>query len=239
MLGFRGASRYIARVFRDCFELECAAMRKVRDELGLTNVELMVPFVRTLRRSASRCSRCSRRTAGARQERPAHRDDVRAARPTRSSPTSSSSIFDGFSIGSNDLTQLTLGLDRDSGLVAEALRRARPGGEGACSHMAIRACRKAGQVRRHLRPGPVRPSRPRALADGAGHREPVAQSRYGGVDLDGAGRGAAAADASKSQRLRSSRCFSRFHSFSRSSARLSCLSLPGRAPISSLMRPLL
>ena len=79
MLGFRGASRYIAPDFRECFELECAAMRKVRDELGFTNVELMVPFVRTRRRSPRGHRSAEEERAGAGQERPQDRHDVRAA----------------------------------------------------------------------------------------------------------------------------------------------------------------
>ena len=97
-------------------------------------------------------------------------------------------LFDGFSIGSNDLTQLTLGLDRDSGLVAESFDERDAGGEGACSRMAIRACRKHGKYVGICGQGPSDHPGPRALADGAGHRQPVAQPGYGGVDLDGARR---------------------------------------------------
>ncbi len=79
MLGFRGASRYIAASFRDCFELECAAMKKVRNELGFTNVELMVPFVRTVKRGASGRGATRSQWSKARSERPAHRHDVRTA----------------------------------------------------------------------------------------------------------------------------------------------------------------
>ena len=79
MLGFRGASRYIAADFRDCFELECEAMRKVRNELGLTNVELMVPFVRTLEEARHVVQLLADNGLEARPERPAARHDVRAA----------------------------------------------------------------------------------------------------------------------------------------------------------------
>ncbi|MDR2031795.1 MAG: phosphoenolpyruvate synthase [Azoarcus sp.] len=119
MLGFRGASRYIAASFRDCFELECAAMKKVRNLIGLTNVQIMIPFVRTLAEAESVV-------------------DLLAAHGLKRGDNGLKLImmceipsnallaeqflqhFDGFSIGSNDLTQLTLGLDRDSGLVAHA-----------------------------------------------------------------------------------------------------------------------
>ena len=92
MLGFRGASRYLAASFRDCFELECEALRKVRDELGLTNVELMVPFVRTRGRGAPRHRAAGAERPAARRERPAHRHDVRAALERAARRRSSSSI---------------------------------------------------------------------------------------------------------------------------------------------------
>ncbi len=85
--------------------------------------------------------------------------------------------FDGFSIGSNDMTQLTLGLDRDSALVAGGFDERDP----AVLHMlelAIKACKKRGQVRRHLRPGPLRPPRPGRVAPARGHRVDVAQPRH-------------------------------------------------------------
>ena len=117
MLGFRGASRYISDQFRDCFELECRAMKKVRDEMGFTNVEIMVPFVRTVDE--------------ARQvvELLAENGLVRGENGLRlimmcELPANAILAeqflehFDGFSVGSNDLTQLTLGLDRDSGIIA-------------------------------------------------------------------------------------------------------------------------
>ena len=143
MLGFRGASRYIAPSFRQCFEMECLAMRKVRNELGLTNVEIMVPFVRTL----GECKQVinllaenglARGVDGIRLimmcELPANA--ILAERFLE--------FFDGFSIGSNDLTQLTLGLDRDSGLVAGAFDERDPA-VLAMLHLAIQACLKAGK----------------------------------------------------------------------------------------------
>jgi pyruvate,water dikinase len=117
MLGFRGAARYIAKDFRDCFELECLAMRKVREELGLTNVELMIPFVRTLTEA--------RQVEEILAEYGLKRG-VNGLRLIMMCEIPSNALlaeeflnyFDGFSIGSNDLTQLTLGMDRDSGLMA-------------------------------------------------------------------------------------------------------------------------
>src|SRR5450830_13743 len=117
MLGFRGAARYIAKDFQDCFELECLAMRKVREELGLTNVELMIPFVRTLEEA--------RQVEEILAEYGLKRG-VNGLRLIMMCEIPSNALlaeeflnyFDGFSIGSNDLTQLTLGMDRDSGLMA-------------------------------------------------------------------------------------------------------------------------
>jgi len=119
MLGYRGAARYIAEDFRDCFELECLAMRKVREEIGLTNVELMIPFVRTLDEARA----VVEILAGFGLKRGEH-----GLRLIMMCEVPSNAIlaeefleyFDGFSIGSNDLTQLTLGVDRDSGLLANS-----------------------------------------------------------------------------------------------------------------------
>ena len=91
-------------------------------------------------------------------------------------------IFDGFSIGSNDLTQLTLGLDRDSAIVAHLFDERDPAVKKLLS-MAINAAKRQGQVHRHLRPGPVRPSGPGRVADGAGHRVGVAEPRHRGRHL--------------------------------------------------------
>ena len=95
-------------------------------------------------------------------------------------------MFDGFSIGSNDLTQLTLGLDRDSAIVANLFDERDPAVKKLLS-MAITRRARQGQVHRHLRPGPERPSGPRRMADGTGHRVGVAQSRHGGRYLAAAG----------------------------------------------------
>ncbi len=143
MLGFRGASRYIAPNFRECFELECAAMRKVRDDLGLTNVEIMVPFVRTL----EECKQTMRLLEANGLKR-----GVNGLRIVMMCELPSNAVladqfleyFDGFSIGSNDLTQLTLGLDRDSGLVAGAFDERDPAVK-VMLKMAISACLRQGK----------------------------------------------------------------------------------------------
>ncbi len=140
MLGFRGAARYLAESYRACFDLECAALRKVRDELGLTNVELMVPFVRTVDEA--------RRVVALLAENGLRRGE-NGLRIVMMCELPSNALlaeaflehFDGFSIGSNDLTQLTLGLDRDSGLVAEEFDERNPAVKALLA-MSIRACRK-------------------------------------------------------------------------------------------------
>ncbi len=143
MLGFRGASRYVAESFRDCFELECAAMRKVRDELGLTNVELMVPFVRTVGEAKQVLGLLE--ASGLERGRNGLRIVMMCELPSNAILADEFlELFDGFSIGSNDLTQLTLGLDRDSGLVAEGFDE-RDAAVKALLAMAIRACRKQGK----------------------------------------------------------------------------------------------
>ena len=144
MLGFRGASRYIAPEFHECFALECAAMKRVRDEMGLTNVELMVPFVRTLDEAEDvvallRAQGLARGENGLRVimmcEIPSNA--VLADRFLEH--------FDGFSIGSNDMTQLTLGVDRDAGGPIASAFDERDDAVKAMLSMAIAACRKAGK----------------------------------------------------------------------------------------------
>jgi len=143
MLGFRGASRYVAPDFRACFEMECAALRKVRNELGLTNVELMVPFVRTVREAAGVLDLLKKNDLQRGQN--GLRIVMMCELPSNAILAEEFlEYFDGFSIGSNDLTQLTLGLDRDSGLVAAAFDE-RDGAVKALLSMAIRACRKQGK----------------------------------------------------------------------------------------------
>jgi pyruvate,water dikinase len=143
MLGFRGASRYVAPDFRACFEMECAALRKVRGELGLTNVEIMVPFVRTVREAAGVLDLLKQNQLQRGQD--GLRIVMMCELPSNAVLAEEFlEYFDGFSIGSNDLTQLTLGLDRDSGLVAAAFDE-RDGAVKAMLSMAIRACRKHGK----------------------------------------------------------------------------------------------
>jgi pyruvate,water dikinase len=140
MLGFRGAARYIAPTFRECFELECAALRKVRETLGLTNVELMVPFVRTLGEARAVMELLDKN--GLKRGTNGLRIVMMCELPSNAVLAEQFlELFDGFSIGSNDLTQLTLGLDRDSGLVAETFDE-RDAAVKALLAMAIRACRK-------------------------------------------------------------------------------------------------
>jgi len=143
MLGFRGASRYLAESFRACFEIECEALRKVRGELGLSNVEIMVPFVRTVDEARRVVELMARN--GLRRGENGLRIVMMCELPSNALLADAFlEYFDGFSIGSNDLTQLTLGLDRDSGLVAEEFDE-RNAAVKALLAMAIRACRKQGK----------------------------------------------------------------------------------------------
>jgi len=117
MLGFRGAGRYVAQSFRDCFELECRAMKKVRDEMGYINVEIMVPFVRTVQEAREVVELLAQN--GLKRGENGLRLIMMCEIPSNALLAEEFlQYFDGFSIGSNDLTQLTLGLDRDSSLVA-------------------------------------------------------------------------------------------------------------------------
>ncbi|MDF1822125.1 MAG: phosphoenolpyruvate synthase [Alcanivoracaceae bacterium] len=141
MLGFRGASRYISENFRDCFELECRAMRKVRDEMGFTNVEIMVPFVRTVGEAEQVIDLLAKN--GLKRGENGLRVIMMCELPTNALLASEFvQHFDGFSIGSNDLTQLTLGLDRDSGIVSHLFDERDPAVKALLS-MAIQACNKA------------------------------------------------------------------------------------------------
>ncbi|MGY0219279.1 phosphoenolpyruvate synthase [Endozoicomonadaceae bacterium StTr2] len=143
MLGFRGASRYISDSFQDCFELECRAMKRVREELGLTNVELMVPFVRTVDEAAQVVDIMGR--FGLKRGENGLRLIMMCELPSNALLAEEFlEHFDGFSIGSNDMTQLALGLDRDSGLIAHLFDE-RNGAVKALLSMAIQACRKKGK----------------------------------------------------------------------------------------------
>ncbi len=143
MLGFRGASRYIADSFRECFELECRALKKVRDEMGLTNVEIMVPFVRTVSEAAQVIQLL--KANGLERGKNGLRVIMMCEIPSNAILADQFlQHFDGFSIGSNDMTQLTLGLDRDSGIVAGQFDERDPAVKIMLA-MAIQACRKAGK----------------------------------------------------------------------------------------------
>ncbi|PSV25465.1 MULTISPECIES: phosphoenolpyruvate synthase [unclassified Photobacterium] len=143
MLGFRGASRYISPVFEDCFELETQAMKRVRNEMGLKNVEIMIPFVRTPSEAASVIELLAKNDL---------RRGDQGLKVIMMCELPSNAVladdflkyFDGFSIGSNDMTQLTLGLDRDSGDVAHLFDERNPAVK-AMLKMAIDAATKAGK----------------------------------------------------------------------------------------------
>ena len=144
MIGFRGAARYIAPEFRDCFELECRAIRKVRDVMGLTNVEVMIPFVRTLKEAESVVQIL--KDFGLERGKNGLRLIMMCELPTNAVLAEQYlEYFDGFSIGSNDMTQLTLGIDRDSGGSIAASFDERNDAVKAMLSMAIQACRKQGK----------------------------------------------------------------------------------------------
>jgi pyruvate,water dikinase len=143
MIGYRGAARYISADFRECFAMECDAIKRVRNDMGLTNVEVMIPFVRTLEEAEQVIAIL------------ADNDLVRGENGLRiimmcELPSNALLAdqfldhFDGFSIGSNDLTQLTLGLDRDSGLIAHLFDERNPAVKALLS-MAIKACKARGK----------------------------------------------------------------------------------------------
>lgn len=143
MLGFRGASRYISNQFAECFAMECRAMKFVRDEMGLTNVELMIPFVRTLD-EARRCTEIME-SRGLKRGENGLRLNMMCEIPSNAVLAEQFlEYFDGFSIGSNDMTQLALGLDRDSGLVAASFDERDPAVKALLA-MAIKACREKGK----------------------------------------------------------------------------------------------
>ncbi len=143
MLGFRGAARYIDAAFRPCFELECRALRRVREEMGLVNVQVMVPFVRTVAeaRAVTELLAANGLKRGV--------DELKLIMMCELPSNALLAdeflqYFDGMSIGSNDLTQLTLGLDRDSALVAQSFDE-RDAAVKALIAMAIAACRRQGK----------------------------------------------------------------------------------------------
>ena len=143
MIGFRGASRYLAPSFRACFDMECEAIRRVRDDMGLGNLEIMIPFVRTLDEA--------RGVSDLLEQNGLKRGD-KGLRVIMMCELPSNAVlaeefleyFDGFSIGSNDMTQLTLGLDRDSGLIAHSFDERNPAVLKMLD-MSITACSRAGK----------------------------------------------------------------------------------------------
>ncbi len=143
MIGFRGASRYIDESFQECFELECKALKYIRDEMGLTNIWAMVPFVRTLEEGRKVIQIMKK--FGLTQGENGLKIIMMCELPSNALLANEFlDIFDGFSIGSNDLTQLTLGLDRDSGLVADLFDE-RNAAVKKLLAMAIYNCKKRGK----------------------------------------------------------------------------------------------
>ena len=143
MLGFRGASRYISETFRDCFYLECEALKKVRNEMGFTNVEVMVPFVRTVGEAKQVVELLADK--GLRRGENGLKVIMMCELPANAILADQFlEHFDGFSIGSNDLTQLTLGIDRDSGIIAHLFDERNDAVRVLLSN-AIEACKVAGK----------------------------------------------------------------------------------------------
>ena len=143
MLGFRGAARYVAESFRPCFELECAAIRKVRNDMGLRNVQLMIPFVRTVRQARDVIAALA--ANGLERGKDGLKIIMMSELPSNALLAEQFlEYFDGMSIGSNDMTQLTLGIDRDSALVADAFDE-RDDAVKALLAMTIAACKKQGK----------------------------------------------------------------------------------------------
>ena len=143
MLGFRGAGRYAADSFRPCFDLECAALRKVRNEMGLTNVEIMIPFVRTVAQAKEVIDILAEN--GLERGKDGLKIIMMSELPTNALLAEKYLVhFDGMSIGSNDMTQLALGLDRDSALVADIFDE-RDEAVLALLGMTIKACREQGK----------------------------------------------------------------------------------------------
>ena len=144
MLGFRGASRYIAPSFYDCFALECRAMKRVRDEMGLTNVEVMIPFVRTIAEARGVIGLLARN--GLERGKNGLRVIMMCEIPSNALLADRFlEYFDGFSIGSNDMTQLTLGVDRDSGGPIAPTFDERDDAVKAMLAMSIEACQRHGR----------------------------------------------------------------------------------------------
>lgn len=143
MLGFRGAGRYVAESFKDCFALECAAVKRVRNDMGLTNVEVMIPFVRTVAQAEAVVKQLA--SEGLKRGENDLKVIMMCEIPSNALLADQFlEHFDGFSIGSNDMTQLTLGLDRDSGVVSELFDERNEAVKALLS-MAIRAAKAQGK----------------------------------------------------------------------------------------------
>lgn len=143
MLGFRGAGRYVADSFKDCFALECAAVKRVRNDMGLTNVEVMIPFVRTVAQAEAVVKQLA--SEGLKRGENDLKVIMMCEIPSNALLADEFlEHFDGFSIGSNDMTQLTLGLDRDSGVVSELFDERNEAVKALLS-MAIRAAKAQGK----------------------------------------------------------------------------------------------
>jgi pyruvate,water dikinase len=143
MIGYRGAARYISKDFRECFALECEAIKRVRNDMDLTNVEVMIPFVRTVEEAEQVIEILAEN--GLKRGENGLRVIMMCELPSNCLLADQFlDHFDGFSIGSNDLTQLTLGLDRDSGLIAHLFDERNPAIKALLS-MAIKACKARGK----------------------------------------------------------------------------------------------
>jgi pyruvate,water dikinase len=143
MLGFRGAARYLDPDFQPCFELECRAIKRVRNDMGLTNVEVMVPFVRTVDQARRVTELLAEQGLGRGEN--GLRLIMMSELPTNALLADQYlEYFDGMSIGSNDMTQLTLGLDRDSGLIADLFDE-RDEAVKRLLELTIEACRRNGK----------------------------------------------------------------------------------------------
>jgi pyruvate,water dikinase len=143
MIGFRGASRYLDETFRPCFEMECEAIKRVRNDMGFSNIEVMIPFVRTLAEAKGVTELLTEN--GLERGENGLRHIMMCELPSNAIIAEDFlEYFDGFSIGSNDMTQLTLGLDRDSALIAAGFDERNPAVK-VMLKMAIQACKKQGK----------------------------------------------------------------------------------------------
>ena len=180
MIGFRGASRYAHPAYREGFALECAAMKRVRDEMGLTNVKLMIPFCRRIEEAEKVISLM--RELGLERGKDGLEIYVMCEIPNNVMLIDQfSKHFDGFSIGSNDLTQLTLGVDRDSEIVAFDFDE-RDEGVKEIIRLAVEGAQAQRAPLRHLRPGALGLSGDRRVSRAPGNRFDQPQSRHGFAD---------------------------------------------------------